>query len=97
MRESNTSIRPVAHDDEGYLRPQAWDEAKAAFGAGGDIACMLTRLEECQLASPRLLLAAAIHAFLAMTEADRAQTLRDYLSTPHKSPSRNGNVKHTHS
>ena len=86
MSQSFDSVRPVAHNDEGFLRPQAWDEAKAAFGQGGDIAEMLTRLEECAIASPRLLLAAAIHAFLQMNDQFRAAALRSYLSSPSVRP-----------
>lgn len=74
------SNHPVAHDDIGFVRPQAWDEAKAAFGIQGDIATMMTLLERCRVASPRLLLAAAIHAFLNLEDAERSDVVRSYLT-----------------
>lgn len=79
MFKFNSPDGPVPHDDAGFLRPQAWEEAKEAFGRGSDIAEMLARLEECRLASPRLLLAAAVHAFLSKTEAQRSAIVRNYL------------------
>lgn len=70
---------PIAHDDAGFLRPEAWDEAKIAFGRGSDISQMLARLERCKLASSRLLLAAAISAFLSASPEEQACAIRRYL------------------
>jgi hypothetical protein len=102
MRDPSIIHRPASHDDDGFLRPQAWDEAKAAFGSSGDIAEMLTRLEACPLASPRLLLAAAIHSFVSADESHQAAVLRNYLSRSVNEPppgliakGTNGHVRHS--
>ncbi|QOV91145.1 hypothetical protein [Humisphaera borealis] len=81
MSHSFEIVRPAPHDDEGFLRPKAWQEAKEAFGLGGDIAEMLTHLEKCRTASPRLLLAAAIHAFLQMNDSQQTQVVQEYLAS----------------
>ncbi|MDB5294988.1 MAG: hypothetical protein JWO31_971, partial [Phycisphaerales bacterium] len=95
MSEHPTTSTPVEpanrHDDEGYVDPRAWNDAKAAFGPGSDVADMLGRLETCQWASPRLLLATAIHAFLARDEVARLRDLATFLD----SPDENGRVSGT--
>ncbi len=79
MYDFQSPENPISHDDAGFLRPGAWEEAKVAFGRGSDVGCLLARLERCRLASPRLLLAAAINAFLSASPEQQSGIIRDYL------------------
>ncbi|HEX8915573.1 MAG TPA: hypothetical protein VF796_24685 [Humisphaera sp.] len=59
--------------------------AREAFGPGSDVAELLARIERCDdLGCPRLLLAAAIHAFVsADLAARRDAVLRYFRSAAH--------------
>jgi hypothetical protein len=69
-----------SREDPGYRRRRAWSRAKSAFGAG-DLAEQLFRLERCGLGCPRMLLAAAIHHFLAGGPPASARALGRYLAS----------------
>jgi hypothetical protein len=59
----------------------AFRRARDAFGGGSDVAELLVRVERCgTLGCPRVLVAAALHAFLSADDAGRRDAIVRYFA-----------------